>query len=310
MQQFVDSKILPRANELLKQKGHEVVAMGTPWRLTKMPMRSAGISYEERNHLAQKIRSFEERQQPLQETESLQETPHTEKEEAQEQQKFSVPDPLDLPTRKEILENIPADGLSPQEFNQIFGTRVNPNDTRWYELVRKVAYMDRAEGRWFTLNGPAMPKVIKYEPSEPSATNHPMNQDTPLKTAASAFHRLMSARRASIKAAAPAVVVTRSPASHESRQSTPRIKLSATEPKLEICLKTKPRFNPGDYSTRTVNNTKGFRWRYLEDTTIAERDSMDEIIEIYVEDRIEFDREKKKDEYDIRSQHARSVRDV
>ncbi|KPI45345.1 uncharacterized protein AB675_2799 [Cyphellophora attinorum] len=42
-------------------------------------------------------------------------------------------------------------------------------------------------------------------------------------------------------------------------------------------------FDPEAYSSRTINNTKGFRWRYTNESTIAQRASMDEVVERYVE---------------------------
>ncbi len=41
-------------------------------------------------------------------------------------------------------------------------------------------------------------------------------------------------------------------------------------------------FKPEDYSSRTVNNTHGFHWRYLPTSTVAQRHSMDEFIDRYV----------------------------
>ncbi|RMD40315.1 hypothetical protein DV735_g4806, partial [Chaetothyriales sp. CBS 134920] len=38
-----------------------------------------------------------------------------------------------------------------------------------------------------------------------------------------------------------------------------------------ITLKTKPEFQPEEYSARTVNKVRGFRWRYLHASTVAER---------------------------------------
>ncbi|RMZ88422.1 hypothetical protein DV736_g4347, partial [Chaetothyriales sp. CBS 134916] len=62
----------------------------------------------------------------------------------------------------------------------------------------------------------------------------------------------------------------------------PTIKLLVQKPYFKINLKTKPGFLSEDHSTRTVNNLRGFRWRYFKDSTLAERESMDEIIHNYV----------------------------
>ncbi|RMZ78060.1 hypothetical protein DV737_g4038, partial [Chaetothyriales sp. CBS 132003] len=73
-------------------------------------------------------------------------------------------------------------------------------------------------------------------------------------------------------------------AAHHPRPS--RIKLVMQKPTLKIHLKTKPGFELEGYSTRTITNTRGFGWRYIKDSTIAERDAMDEVIQDYVESRI------------------------
>lgn len=49
-------------------------------------------------------------------------------------------------------------------------------------------------------------------------------------------------------------------------------------------------FDPEDYSARTVNNTMGFRWRYTNSSTIAQRASMDEVIQDHVVSAIASDR--------------------
>ena len=41
-------------------------------------------------------------------------------------------------------------------------------------------------------------------------------------------------------------------------------------------------YRPEDFSSRTVNNTGEFRWLYLHTATIAQRESMDEIMPLYV----------------------------
>ena len=47
-------------------------------------------------------------------------------------------------------------------------------------------------------------------------------------------------------------------------------------------LPSKKGFNPEDYSSRTVNNTQGFRWRYVSSSTVAQRHAMDEAIDAFV----------------------------
>lgn len=41
-------------------------------------------------------------------------------------------------------------------------------------------------------------------------------------------------------------------------------------------------FKPEDYSSRTVNTTQGFRWRYVSSSTVAQRHAMDEAIDAFV----------------------------
>ncbi|RMZ85054.1 hypothetical protein DV738_g166, partial [Chaetothyriales sp. CBS 135597] len=53
-----------------------------------------------------------------------------------------------------------------------------------------------------------------------------------------------------------------------------------------ITLKTRPEFQPEEYSSRTVNKVRGFRWRYVSSSTLAQRACMDEVIANYIDGRI------------------------
>ena len=52
---------------------------------------------------------------------------------------------------------------------------------------------------------------------------------------------------------------------------------------VKLKLPNRKRFNPEDYSSRIVNNTHGFRWRYVPTSTVAQREAMDEVILQYVQ---------------------------
>jgi hypothetical protein len=60
-----------------------------------------------------------------------------------------------------------------------------------------------------------------------------------------------------------------------------------------ITLRIPPGFNPEEYSPKMVTNTGGFRWRYLPNSSISQRQSMDEVIHDYVKftkEKYKFDR--------------------
>lgn len=59
---------------------------------------------------------------------------------------------------------------------------------------------------------------------------------------------------------------------------------------LPIRLKIGRPFDPQEFSARTVNNTKGFKWRFVETSSIAQREAMDPVIEDFVNNTIHSDK--------------------
>ena len=61
-------------------------------------------------------------------------------------------------------------------------------------------------------------------------------------------------------------------------------------PSKVLHMKTTAHFDPAEFSSRIVNNTQGFRWRYTNTSTLAQRKSMDDIVGSYVMNTIASDR--------------------
>ena len=125
------------------------------------------------------------------------------------------------PTRKEIWNAIPPEGLNPQQLQDLFCRRVDFKDDRWRALVLSVAQFDRGSLRFYAIE----------------------------RLAEQLRHRLV------------------------------------------VKLKTRAGYDPEDFSSRTVNNTDGFRWRYLAESTLEQRGAMDEAVHEYVKETVNRDKE-------------------
>jgi hypothetical protein len=120
------------------------------------------------------------------------------------------------PTRQQIFNAFPPEGLPFDDFQEHFDNKYSKYDRTWHKLIGSVAKYDKASQRFFRID--SLTEELGY--------------------------------------------------------------------RKVITLKWNPDIFPGyrpeDFSTKIVNNTSGFCWRYLEGTSPQEREAMDNVIQDYV----------------------------